>query len=135
MKNARILLVDDDQPIRAALRRAFDREGYTVLEATNGIEALKVVESQPVDLVVTDIIMPDSEGIELTFALRKLHPTLPVIAMSGGGDWAPEPYLAIARTAGAAHVLVKPFVTDDLLACVRSTLGEDAGTQNAAVGE
>jgi DNA-binding NtrC family response regulator len=123
MNKSRILLVDDDHSMRLALRRALDREGYQVFEAGNGHEALRQLENHAVDLVITDIIMPDSEGIELTFALRKRHPALPIIAMSGGGEWAPEPYLAIARTAGAAQVFAKPFLMDEFLGSVRSLLG------------
>lgn len=135
MKTPRILLVDDDQSMRLALRRALDREGYCVFEAGNGLEALKQIDTHPVDLVITDIIMPDSEGIELTFALRKRYPEVPVIAMSGGGEWAPEPYLAIARTAGAAHIFSKPFAMNDFLERVRSLLGTDSEQQKATFAD
>ncbi|MBL9169095.1 MAG: response regulator [Verrucomicrobiales bacterium] len=135
MTKSRILLVDDDHSMRLALRRALDREGYQVFEAGNGHEALRQLENQAVDLVITDIIMPDSEGIELTFALRKRHPGLPVIAMSGGGEWAPEPYLAIARTAGAAHVFAKPFLMDEFLGRVRSLLGDEPEIEKATLSD
>lgn len=135
MKTPRILLVDDDQSMRLALRRALDREGYSVIEAGDGREALKQIDTHPVDLVITDIIMPESEGIELTFALRKRYPAVPVIAMSGGGEWAPEPYLAIARTAGAAHIFAKPFSMSDFLGRVRSLLGADPEQQKATIAD
>ena len=81
------------------------------------------------DLVITDLIMPESEGVELTFSLQKRSPKLPVVAMSGGGSWAPELYLSIAKTAGAADVFVKPFPIGDLLTRVRSLLANSGSSQ------
>lgn len=125
----RILLVDDDEALRTALRRALERDGHQVVEACDGRDALLQLDRQPVDLVITDLIMPESEGVELTFSLQKRSPKLPVVAMSGGGSWAPELYLSIAKTAGAADVFVKPFPIGDLLTRVRSLLANSGSSQ------
>lgn len=122
MKRNRILLVDDDDAMRRALSKALERDGYAVVEAPNGRSALECLERNPVDLVVTDIIMPDSEGVELTLLLHSSHPELPVIAMSGGGHWDPEFHLSLARAAGATQVLSKPFPPEVLLEKVHSLL-------------
>ena len=122
MNAARILLVDDDDGMRLALRRALEHEGHAVIEATNGKHALERLQETTVDLVITDIIMPDAEGLELTFILHKTHPHLPVIVISGGGNLTPEFHLSLARHAGATHVFAKPFVMEDLLAKVRALI-------------
>lgn len=119
MSTRKILLVDDDDGLRMALRRVMEREGYAVVEAGNGKQALEQLQGTEVSLVITDLIMPDSEGLELIFALHQTHPNLPVIAMSGGGHWAPEFHLDLARRVGAGHVFSKPFAVEDLLRKVR----------------
>lgn len=119
MNGVTILLVDDDESLRRALRRALEHEGYAVAEAGNGREALKQLQEVAVALVITDLIMPDSEGLELIFSLHRTQPTLPIIAMSGGGHWTPEFHLDLARHGGASHVFSKPFAVEDLLCKVR----------------
>ncbi len=119
MSVAKILLVDDDSSLRRALRRALEHEGYVVVEAGNGKQALEKLQEDQMALIITDVIMPDSEGLELIFALHKTHPQLPVIAMSGGGHWAPEFHLTLARRVGAGHVFAKPFAIEDFLGKVR----------------
>ena len=119
-----ILLVDDDEAVRSVLRRGLERAGYEVREAGEGGAALKLLASAPADLVITDLVMPDMEGIELILALRKTHPKLPVIAMSGGGRAVgPGSYLQIARACGAVKILAKPFATEQLLAALQELLG------------
>ena len=113
-----ILLVDDDGPIRSVLRRTLERAGYAVVEATDGRSALAALAHNSVDLVLTDIIMPDMEGIELLRELKKALPELPVIAMSGGGILAASLYLQMAADMGAVRVLSKPFDSADMLSAV-----------------
>ncbi len=108
--------------MRLAIRRTLERNGYEVLEACHGKEALKHLDSTAVDLVVTDIIMPESEGLELTMTLHKSHPKLPVVAITGGGHGGAELYLALARSAGAADTLSKPFDMEELLKHIRVLL-------------
>ena len=82
---ARILVVDDEEGIRTLLRNILVREGHHVTTAADGVEALQVVDTQPVDLVITDLIMPEKEGVETISELRKRFPAVKIIAMSGGG--------------------------------------------------
>lgn len=121
-----ILLIDDDRDLRAMLTRALTRFGYGVTEAENGREALARLEAAPVHLVVTDIIMPDMEGIELILKLRRTLPQLPVIAMSAGGRIGPDSYLSLAKRSGAVLTLVKPFGIDEFIAAVKSVLEKPA---------
>lgn len=106
------------------MRRALERDGHVVIEAGNGQDARERLNEAPADLVITDIIMPDSEGIELVLHLHKTQPHLPIIAISGGGNWTPEFHLSIARKAGALHVFEKPFVVEKLLEKVDELLRE-----------
>lgn len=122
MNSATILVVDDDDAMRSVLRRTLEREGYGVVQAINGREALVRMQETGVDLVITDVVMPDAEGLGLTFELRRSYPRVPVVAISGGGRWAPELYLTMALSAGASQVFAKPFVMEDLLARVRALL-------------
>ena len=123
MPKQHILLIDDDESVRSIIRRSLERAGYEVREAGEGGAALKLLASAPADLVITDLVMPDMEGIALILSLRKSHPELPVIAISGGGRMAPARYLDIARNCGAARVLAKPFDSADLLALMQQLLG------------
>jgi DNA-binding response OmpR family regulator len=119
---ARILIIDDDPSVLSMLRRAVERAGHEVSGAGDGRAGLAQLAAAPFDLVVTDIVMPEMEGIELIGRLRRGYPDLPVIAMSGGGRGLPETYLAAARGMGAASVLIKPFAIDDLLAAMDALL-------------
>jgi len=108
---ARVLVVDDERPVRSFLREALEQSGYEVSEASDGREVLRQVHTGQVDLVVTDLVMPEKEGIETILALRRSLPGVGIIAVSGarGGR-----YLDLAKMAGADMVLDKP-VSPDLL--------------------
>ena len=118
-----VLLIDDDQSLRSVLRRGLERAGYEVREAGEGGAALKLLASAAADLVITDLVMPDMEGIALILSLRKSHPRLPVIAMSGGGRMGPDSYLKIAGACGAARILTKPFDLAELVGLVQELIG------------
>jgi CheY-like chemotaxis protein len=118
----RILLIDDDRPVRSFMRRALERAGHEIIEADDGQRGLDVLAGSFVDLVITDLIMPKMEGIEFMLHLRRLQPALPVIAVSGGGRASPKSYLDIAQACGAAKVLAKPFSVEELLAAVDAVL-------------
>ena len=119
---SRILIIDDEQPVRSVFRRALERAGHEVSEAGDGQAGLKQIAQSSVDLVVTDIVMPEMEGIEFILQVRREQPGLKVIAMSGGGRVAPKAYLDMARAAGAVSVLAKPFTIEALLAAVDAAL-------------
>lgn len=115
---ARLLLIDDDTLVRQTLEQALARAGYAVFAAGNGREGLAVLDRETVDLVITDIIMPEAEGIETIRELRRRAPAIPIIAISGGGQTGRLDFLGIAQQFGAAHVLAKPFTLATLIAAV-----------------
>ncbi|MFH1844593.1 MAG: response regulator [bacterium] len=117
---ARILIVDDDEQVRTMLRITLQREGYEVSEAANGSEATRLYRAQPGGVVITDIIMPEKEGIGTILELRKDFPDVQIIAISGGGKNDPEDYLKVARTLGAKYTFVKPVDRTELLAAVKN---------------
>jgi|CXWL01.1.fsa_nt_gi CheY-like chemotaxis protein len=113
-----VLLIDDDEALRQSFRRRFERDGYRVLEAGDGTEAVTRVEREGVDLVVTDILMPGREGIETITALRARFPALPIIALTGGST----AYLKAAAKFGANRTFEKPVDLDELVGAVREAL-------------
>jgi CheY-like chemotaxis protein len=120
----RILLVDDVPAVRLSIRAALEAIGYQVLEAADGKEALDLLGSQAVDLIVTDLWMPNLDGVELLKRLRATNANIRVIAISGGGMRKPiDVSAALAQTWGADAVLYKPFDNDDLVAEIRRLLG------------
>ena len=123
----KILLIDDDDLLRKMLHISMTKVGHSVIEARNGRDALEICRVEPPDLVVTDVVMPEKEGIETIGDLRRLYPTLPVIAISGGGRNSAADYLKIARHMGAVAVLQKPFSIEDLAALVASVANRKGG--------
>ena len=120
-----ILLVDDEEPIRKMIRAVLGEDSYSFIEASNGAKALEILETQSFDLIITDVIMPDCDGIELVLNVRKKLPDIQVIVMSGGGRVRADPYLSLAEKLGAARVFEKPFDTTELRETVSELLGED----------
>jgi DNA-binding response OmpR family regulator len=110
----RILLVDDDTALRKLLRLNLTKMGYAVAEASNGKEALAMQLNDPAELVLTDLIMPEKEGLETIPELRKKYPDVKIIAMSGGGRGSAADYLKIAKMMGADRVMTKPFSYQEL---------------------
>lgn len=119
---ARILVVDDEDSLRRLLKAVLERAGHDVITANNGFEAVRLVDAEPFDLVITDLIMPEMEGIQTIGQLRRLAPDTKIIAMSGGGRGSAGDYLDLAKQLGATMSLAKPFTPDSLLAAVKSTL-------------
>lgn len=122
---ARILLIDDDDQIRTMLKRMLEKAGYgDVEEAGDGHIGMKLFRRQPFDLVITDLIMPNQEGIETIMELTGTYPRTKIIAMSGGGRVDPQGYLEMAGNLGASRTLSKPFKSSDLIGMVRDLLEE-----------
>ncbi|MGE0468784.1 MAG: response regulator [Nitrospira sp.] len=104
---ASILIVDDDAPIRALLRRILEEDGHQIREASNGEIGLRLYRDAPADLVITDIMMPERDGMEVTLALTQEFLDARVIAITGGtGD---QNFLNVAKLFGARRVIQKPF--------------------------
>jgi two-component system KDP operon response regulator KdpE len=121
---ARILVIDDDPQIRRMLRRGLEGEGHEVLEARNGREGLRLHHAAHAEIVITDILMPDQDGVEVLLALRTEVPRPKVIAMSGGDRLGHVTSLESAAPLGAFATLRKPFELGTMLAAVRGALGK-----------
>ncbi len=119
MNSQSVLLIEDDDFVKNMLKQTFEREGYTVATAANGRIGIRLYESNPFDVVITDLIMPDMEGIETITHLRKINPKVKVIAISGGGRNRPDDYLHLAAKLGAVKTFVKPVDRNALLDAVR----------------
>jgi DNA-binding NtrC family response regulator len=118
---ARILLVDDDPVFCGAAAAALRFAGHDVVEAHHGGEAMAAMDAEPAVLIVTDLVMPESEGVGLIMLVRKKFPDVKVIAITGGKH--PEVYLKIATMLGAGAALAKPFTLEELLRTVDRVLG------------
>jgi DNA-binding NtrC family response regulator len=116
----RILVIDDDDDFRSMLCTALEYVGYTVAEARNGQEGSQRQRMEPVDLVITDILMPEQEGLETIQALRQEFPGIKIIAISGGVGRLN--FLPLARKFGALRTLQKPFTLQQLYDVVREVL-------------
>lgn len=117
---ASILIVDDEAPIRTLLRRILEQDGHQVREAANGQIGLTLYRQDPADLVITDILMPERDGMEVTLALTQEFLDARVIAMTGAaGD---QNFLNVARLFGARRVMQKPFTVEEVRRLVRFTL-------------
>jgi len=117
-----LLVVDDDANIRQIMRLLLEAAGYRVLCADDGKEAMKLLAAQPFDLVLTDMLMPGSDGLELLSAIKKSRSTTRVLVMSGGGMIGVGDYLKVAKKLGAHGVLEKPFTSEVLLTTVADLL-------------
>jgi DNA-binding NtrC family response regulator len=119
----KILVIDDEEKILDVLECALQSEGYEVRCAGNGKEGMKLLQSEPFDLIVSDIIMPEMDGFELVRGLQKESFTTPVLIMSGGSTrLSPDALLEMARMFSARRTLMKPFKIDQFLTAVREIL-------------
>ena len=119
---ATILVVDDDEQLRPMIRLVLQRAGYIVREARNGNDAMRQFAQDQGDLVITDLIMPEKEGLALILEMRRINRKLEIIAMSGGGRVNSKNYLEVATKFGASQVLNKPFSNQELLNAVHQVL-------------
>ncbi|MGB5536219.1 MAG: response regulator [Thiogranum sp.] len=131
---ASILIIDDEEDIRDALQMVLESAGYEVKVASNGNEAIELQREEPAQLVITDIIMPEKDGVRTIKEMRQESPGLRIIAISGGGGVEPlaykpgaittTAYLAAAKEVGADRVFAKPFDRKDLIQAVDDLLGK-----------
>lgn len=121
-KPATVLVIDDDPMVLQALVILLEDHGFGVLVATDGVQGHDLYRQHRPDIVVTDIIMPEKEGVELTRELRREFPAAKIVAMSGGGRMGNSDYVAIAKGLGADAGLYKPFDDDEFIATLRSLL-------------
>jgi CheY-like chemotaxis protein len=116
------VVIDDDPVLRQVITLALQKAGHSVLRCENGRKATDFLAHDHADLVITDVIMPEMDGVETLRALRREHPDLPIVVMSGGGSFDPRDYLGIAQAFGATAVLPKPFSPGELVALVAQLL-------------
>jgi len=121
---ARILVIDDEPYILLMLKKMLEKDGHEVDMALNGMEGIKLFEKNRFDLLITDIIMPEKEGLEIIMELKKENPGLKIIAISGGGRLQPEGLLRCAQHFGASKVFQKPFKQSDLKESVSELLNQ-----------
>ena len=119
---SRILVIDDEAMARTVMETVLKRAGHSVRCEKDGQAGLAAFMRETPDLVITDIIMPEKEGIETIRSIRKLDPSVPILAISGGGRAANTDFLPLAEKFGANGTLAKPFSTNALLNAVRTAL-------------
>jgi len=120
----KILIIDDDEQMRILLRQVMEWSGYAVVEAADGRAGMLQQRKEHADLVITDLIMPEQEGLETITGLKKEYPALKIIAISGGGRIGPDAYLPAAQELGADRVFSKPFDVRELATAVRELLAD-----------
>ena len=118
----RILLIDDDDQLRLMLRQVLETAGYEVIDASNGREGMQRYRDAPTDLVITDLIMPEQEGLETIQELRRDFPETKLIAISGGAREGTMDFLPIAEQLGANRILHKPFTSENFLEVIQEVL-------------
>jgi len=124
---ARILVIDDEEPVRSIIKRGLEHHGHEVVEAEDGAEGTRVFEASPFDLVITDLIMPEKEGIETILDLKESHPDVRILVISGGLSFGGRAVdrqgpLADAEALGADASLAKPFDIKNLIEVVDGLL-------------
>ncbi len=118
----RIVLIDDDPEFRNMLQEGLTQAGFEIFPACDGVEGLTCIKENMPDLVITDIIMPEKEGVETILEIKALYPDMKYIAISGGGRSKPEGYLTVAKSLGAVETFSKPFKLVDLIKTINSVL-------------
>lgn len=119
---ARILIIEDDVPVRMVIKRMIEAEGHEVVEASDGQTGIDMYRKSPTDLVITDIVMPNKEGLETIKELREDFPDIKIIAISGGGKIQGKQYLELASKLGAMRTFEKPFTWKELMEAVGELL-------------
>lgn len=120
----KILVIDDEPVIRIILKQLFEENGYDVCEASDGKQGIALFKKEKPDLVITDLIMPDEEGLEVMKKIKQMLPDAKIIAISGGGIGSAQVYLSLAKKMGASHVFEKPFDAKQMLATVQDMLSK-----------
>ena len=122
---AGVLIVEDDKELREMLKLSLLRRSFTVLEAENGKDAIAHFKPLITDLVVTDLIMPEEDGLKVVIKLKELKPSIKIIAISGGGKVGPGSYLNLAKALGADAIYSKPFSINDLTEKIEQLLDNE----------
>ncbi len=118
----KILIIDDEAPVRKMLKKLLMKNGYHVWEADNGKIGIESYVKNNPDLIITDLIMPEKEGLESIRELKKLNPDIKIIAISGGGITDPKMYLDLASKFGAVQTFSKPVDNKTLISTINEIL-------------
>lgn len=121
-KPSTVLIIEDDPSLRDSLRRTLRKKGYTIIEAEEGGQGLKLLKTHAIDVVLIDIFMPGKEGIETILEIRQMRPQVKVIAMSGGGERMYIDVLRVAKSSGCHQTLDKPFSEEALIKAIEARL-------------
>jgi len=121
---AKILIIDDETAIAFMLKKMVERAGHVAEVAGNGNEGLQIFDEFHPDLLITDIVMPEKEGLEIIFDLRRKNPNLKIVAISGGGRFQYEGYLNSAKHLGANMVFQKPLDLKEFMNSISKLLSE-----------
>lgn len=119
---AKILVIEDEDLVLEAMRIMLEEGGHCVTSAANGQEGMNALKAARFDVIVTDIVMPEVDGLELLTEVKKLYPDTKIVAVSGGGRISPSDYLQTAKVLGADCILSKPFAMSDLVNSVNEVL-------------
>ena len=122
MRRPRVLVIDNDVDVRVTVARILEYESHDVRTAEDGARGLKLFAAEPPDLVITELLMPGKDGLELIIEMRRRRPDALIIALSGGGQIGNIGYLEVATLLGATAALAKPFEVHEFVALVRSVL-------------
>ena len=117
-----ILIVEDEKELREMLKISLIRHNFTVFEAVNGRDAITHFKPSSTDLVVTDLIMPEEDGLKVIMKLKEVKPSIKIVAISGGGKAGPASYLNLAKALGADAIYSKPFSINDLIVKIEELL-------------
>ncbi len=119
-----VLVVDDEPGMREMVKQLLLNEGYHVLEASNGKHAMEFLKNESPELVITDIIMEEMDGVEIIMEIRENYPDVKIIAMSGGSKISSEDYLESASDLGADRIFNKPFSLSEMLIAIKELIEE-----------
>ncbi len=114
----KVLIIDDDTMIISVMTRILNRNDFDVYTATNGLEGMRIFLAEIPDVVITDIIMPEQDGVGFIMDALQINPLTKIIAISGGGRISADDHLRIAKGIGACNVLAKPFLPEDLIKAI-----------------
>ena len=122
MKDKKFLVIDDDELVRTMICSVLRNRKCTVYEAVNGEEGVKLAKEHSPNFVITDMLMPDKEGIQTIIEIKALNPDIKIIAMSGGGEKKNMTFLEMAKKVGAHKLLKKPFKPSELFETIKELL-------------
>lgn len=118
----RILVIDDNTSMRDAVCEMLQQAGYETISVENGCHAVQIHRNDPVDIIITDLFMPDTDGLEIIYQFRREFPEVKIIAVSGGGSRGLVELLVVAKKMGAQRAFMKPFSWEDLMTAIQELL-------------